>query len=363
MKKNVLLVGQADHDNFGDSLIYYCYIKMLRGLGHEISILNPSEIFLKRLSHESMEVKSVFEKDLSLVVDQFDLVVFIPGGYMGCPDITDFNWQRKWIKENYFKDVFNSVPKCGNKVLIHGVEAGPNLKPFVSSFFKAAFDGASSVYVRNTGSKKYLKKQFGIEAKVLPDYILGVHEFIDIGDVGSAGYDLGIHITGKVFAENVIANRFLLSLIESIKKSNIKNILLFSDQPIKDGFKPKLDFFIKMLPNVRVEVRDYTSISGVLKNVSLCENLLTSKLHVGVCGLVYGCKVISISSHPKLKRFYSDNGLIEFNLNYFFSTNKSKMKLFNSVLNMSKANYFNETLTSNIKNVKQLYEDSINNRL
>ncbi|HCK2064537.1 TPA: hypothetical protein NY386_004996, partial [Escherichia coli] len=45
-----LLVGQADHDNFGDSLIYYCYLSLLKEMGHDADILNASEQFTGRIN-------------------------------------------------------------------------------------------------------------------------------------------------------------------------------------------------------------------------------------------------------------------------------------------------------------------------
>ncbi|HCQ7309444.1 TPA: hypothetical protein OL745_005311, partial [Klebsiella quasipneumoniae subsp. similipneumoniae] len=44
-----LLVGQADHDNFGDSLIYYCYLSLLKEMGHDADILNASKQFTGRI--------------------------------------------------------------------------------------------------------------------------------------------------------------------------------------------------------------------------------------------------------------------------------------------------------------------------
>ncbi|HFP9247340.1 TPA: polysaccharide pyruvyl transferase family protein [Raoultella ornithinolytica] len=354
-----LLVGQADHDNFGDSLIYYCYLSMLRDAGHDADILNASNKFIDRIAYLNMPVNSVSEKNLAKIQSRYNGIIFIPGGYFGCPDFTDVMWQKKWIKSDYFKSIFESIDKLSIPVYVHGAEVGPFAKPLVFKYFKNVICTARKVYVRNLGSSLYIKKNMNIQSEVLPDFIFSLKKFF--GEMESnKKFKLGIHITGKVFADNFLARKFMSTLIDVINGNKIDSVLLFSDQNIPDRFRKSLDFFKNSLDNaVNLEVRDYDDMPSVILNASECDTLLTSKLHVGVTGLVYNAKVLCIASHPKLERFYQDNKLSQYYLNYFLTSVRTKKEKINEVLNVSFDKYRSEVLKSNIDNALSIYTKTL----
>ncbi|MDF6297193.1 polysaccharide pyruvyl transferase family protein, partial [Escherichia coli] len=100
-----------DHDNFGDSLIYYCYLSLLKEMGHDADILNASEQFTGRINFLGLHVKNVDTKNIKTIEHNYNGVIFIPGGYLGCPDFTDVLWQKKWVKSDYFKSIFDTIDK------------------------------------------------------------------------------------------------------------------------------------------------------------------------------------------------------------------------------------------------------------
>lgn len=354
-----LLVGQADHDNFGDSLIYYCYLSMLREAGHDADILNASKKFIDRIVYLNMPVSSVTDKNISKIQSQYDGVIFIPGGYFGCPDFTDIMWQKKWIKSDYFKSVFENIDKLSIPVYVHGAEAGPFAKPLVFKYFKNVICTARKVYVRNVGSSLYIENNMKVKSDVLPDFIFSLKNFFKEIE-SKKKFKLGIHITGKVFADNFLARKFMSTLIDVINDNKIESVLLFSDQNIPERFRKSLAFFKNSLDNtVNLEIRDYDDMSSVILNASECDTLLTSKLHVGVTGLVYNAKVLCIASHPKLKRFYQDNKLSKYYLNYFLTSVKTKKEKINEVLNISFDKYQSEVLKNNIDNALSIYKKTL----
>lgn len=78
-----LLVGQADHDNFGDSLIYYCYLSLLKEMGHDADILNASEQFTGRINFLGLHVKNVDTKNIKTIEHNYNGVIFIPRRIFG----------------------------------------------------------------------------------------------------------------------------------------------------------------------------------------------------------------------------------------------------------------------------------------
>ncbi|MBC9185494.1 polysaccharide pyruvyl transferase family protein, partial [Escherichia coli] len=352
-----LLVGQADHDNFGDSLIYYCYLSLLKEMGHDADILNASEQFTGRINFLGLHVKNVDTKNIKTIEHNYNGVIFIPGGYLGCPDFTDVLWQKKWVKSDYFKSIFDTIDKLSIPIYIHGAEVGPFAKPIVFKYFKNVISSSNKVFVRNSGSASYIKTTMGIDTAVLPDFIFSLKHFVNIGKKEKL-FKLGIHITGKVFANNFLSKRFMSSLIEVINERKIGSVLLFSDQIIPQRFKNAIDEFRQNVnANTRLEVRDYDDMASVISNASECDTIVTSKLHVGVTGLVFGAKVLCIASHPKLKRFYQDNNLSEAYLNYFLTSNYHKKEELKKMLDATFGDYQSTSLEDNIKNTLSIYKN------
>ncbi|WP_179364408.1 hypothetical protein, partial [Escherichia coli] len=116
---------------FGDSLIYYCYLSLLKEMGHDADILNASEQFTGRINFLGLHVKNVDTKNIKTIEHNYNGVIFIPGGYLGCPDFTDVLWQKKWVKSDYFKSIFDTIDKLSIPIYIHGAEVGPFAKPIV----------------------------------------------------------------------------------------------------------------------------------------------------------------------------------------------------------------------------------------
>ena len=363
MIEKLLLVGQADHDNFGDSLIFSMYMRLLNKNqpSLEIYLWKPSDIFIKRLTDDNLTVRSLSSVS-EVKTAGVRLVVLVPGGFLGCPDITDIFWQLKWIKSSYIQQALLAVEEINVPTMVHGVEIGPFLRPLVSVHVKRflSLPVVKNIYTRNTSGKKYAKNKIDIDTEVIPDFILGVSNFYKYPDKESSSFELGLHATGKMFAGNYLAEKFLDGIGQFIENKKITSILIFSDQVAPAHHIEFIEKFISKYSqkNVRVEFKNYAGINEILKNISLCENIITSKLHVGVCGLSFGKKVVSITSHPKLVRFYKDINLQKYSINFFTSSTSSKIRLIDSVYSVTNDEYFSDM--KSVDNVADIYRDNLN---
>ena len=346
MQKKILIAGQADHDNFGDSLIFSMYLKLIRQITPEsiTKILHPSQIFIERLNNDNETATSVLLNQKGDIDYDADYIILVPGGFLGCPDITDPAWQIKWINKSYIKRILEAISKASKATLVHGVEIGPFLRPLVAKPVRTFLRGSfiKKVYSRNYAGANYAQKYLHLDASVIPDFVASVTCFYPEDTSVLSTYDLGIHATGKIFSDNILARNFLSDIESSICEAKIKSVMIFSDQAIPPTHKNSINSFCARLREKGVEstVKDYEGILTTLTNIRSCSTIITSKLHVGVCGLSYSKKVISISSHPKLSRFYDDSGLSEFNTNYFFSSRKFKRELIVRILEMGNSEYF-----------------------
>jgi len=343
---NLLLVGQADHDNFGDSLIFSLYVKMLNSLGqYNIFLLKPSNIFVKRLNDDGINNISVVDSYDEIDILNISNIILVPGGFLGCPDITDILWQFKWNKNSYIKNILENINNYDKKTMIHGVEFGPFLRPFVLPHVRKFLtnNNIANIYSRNNSGREYITSFIDRKVEVLPDFVMSIKSF-DKYNVCDKKYELGLHATGKLFAKNHIAKKFLNLIEKYILNKGIKNVLIFSDQKVSGDVLTNINIFIERLKssNINIDFKNYDGHQKTINCISSCSTIVTSKLHVGVVGLSYGTKIISISSHPKLSRFYTDIGLNIFSINYFLSSSRQKLKLIDKVYNMNEDMYFNE---------------------
>jgi polysaccharide pyruvyl transferase WcaK-like protein len=66
------------------------------------------------------------------------------------------------------------------------------------------------------------------------------------------------------------------------------------------------------LPEVDVEVVPYEGHEALLARIEEAHLTVTGKLHVGICSIARGARVLSVPHHPKTLRLYQQLGLEEF---------------------------------------------------
>ena len=322
------LVGKADFDNFGDVLIFGIYVRELAKHGVQPLIFRASKVFVARLKQLGMQFGST--SDVDHFCDSVDVAMFIGGGYLGAPDRTDILWQWKWFKDRYFEEAARGLTRRGRRYVLEGVELGPGLRPFVHRPVGALLKNARSIAVRNPSSLSYLRKNWPmLPAMMIPDVVLSLAH--TTGDVLSSTLQenrhpasqtgdgrLAVHITGKTFGGNRFAFRFRQALLRYVAEEQLR-VLLLSDQAIREPHRPIIEAFhedVNRLGGI-VDVYEYDGVLATLGALHPQDRLITTKLHLGVVGLLKGADVLCLSSHPKLERFYRDFDLSDRYVDYF----------------------------------------------
>lgn len=338
--KTIGIVGQVDHDNYGDILIVAMYVDWVNEVFKNKPVLyGASNIFVFRLNQLGCEFENTTSKNDFL--KRVDVCVFAGGGYLGRPDYSDFFWQIRWLKNPVFYDLARLLRDSNIPYFIEGAEIGPGLYPFVFWQAKYIVENAKSVATRNQGSYRYLISRFRqSQAVYIPDVVLCAEQmgyFSQATSIENRTVDLAIHATGKVLANNQLSVRYRKIILEFILDNNFSRVMLVNDQPYNSDRKCQLDAFSERLRDAGVEVfsPEYDGVDSVVSNISTARMLITSKLHLGVTAMLLGLKVACIASHPKLKRYYRDINATSCYCDFYLSSSKAKRNVLNSALGFS----------------------------
>jgi polysaccharide pyruvyl transferase WcaK-like protein len=303
------LVGRADHDNFGDSLMFAFYVYYLTDLNNMVFIVEPSDVFMSRFHEIGIKCTSIKLEDCG----QLDKVIFVGGGYFGQPDLNQKKWLKSFEEEGYFYKIAKILKKLQVDYYIHGVEVGPLDSKNCRSMVKDIISNSSGTIVRNLASREFVKNELGLDSIFLRDVVLEVTRlFSNAHNISSTLTDkksLVIHGTGKFFKTNFISGLFRKRILELVRKCEFSKVSIVFDQttyPELIEVAEKYSTVLSKKLNIPSEVINYTGIIPLLEVIESCSHVLTTKLHLGVVGLSYGKQVFCISGMAKNKRFYNE---------------------------------------------------------
>jgi polysaccharide pyruvyl transferase WcaK-like protein len=303
------LVGRADHDNFGDSLMFAFYIYYLTKENKNVFIIEPSDIFMNRFHEMGLACDAIKLKDCTML----DKVIFVGGGYFGQPDLNTKQWLINFEKEAYFYKIAKTLKSQNVNYYIHGVEVGPLDSPVCRTMVKEILTDAKGVIVRNVASKDFVQKELGLNATFLRDVVLEVtNDFskkLNFNHPSNVEKHLVIHGTGKFFKNNPASKLFSSHLVRLIKNMSFKKVSILFDQSTYPNLVSSANLFKIQLNTklgVDINVIEYNGMPLVLNTIINSTHIVTTKLHLGVVGLSYGKSVFCISNMEKNKRFYNE---------------------------------------------------------
>lgn len=297
------LVGRSDHDNFGDSLMFAYYVKEANLKGIEIFVVEATEIFMQRLLESGLRCESLPLSDVSCL----DYCLFIGGGYFGQPDLRWYSWNRRFLRDSYFKKVKDRLVEMKIPYDIFGVEVGPLYFSDTRIMVKDILSDAENVVVRNKASEAYVRDVLGITCQFRRDVVLGqTPRYYSV--VEKLPNSLIVHATGKFLKGNALSAQLRKKIKSFIVSANIEKVCILFDQTTYAKLLPAAESFSEELGanGVEVEVVFYQGMDLSLSIIARHEKIITSKLHAGVTSLSLGGQVLCISGAPKIKRFYSE---------------------------------------------------------
>lgn len=322
----VALVGATDHDNFGDSLMFAFYIRLLNNLGLSPLVVGATNIFMERLYDEGLNAAPVALNELSKEIDAF---VYIGGGYFGQPDITWPLWQYRWVKKDYYYGIFRFARDNSIPIHVQGAELGPLTGGMVKNRVRQILEYADTVVLRNRSSVDFAKDICGVRAaQYRPDVVYGCSEwYMDQSSAASNPRDpsdslvVGVHATKKILGDNFLARRLRSQILSVLRASDrVYSVEIIFDQstywaelgPLARDFQTELSSLCR-----RVDIFEYQGITSTLKKIRNADIFITTKLHCGVVAIGMNKRVVCVSNMPKIRRFYSEFGLSRQFINYY----------------------------------------------
>lgn len=363
--KYIYIHGSFKSNNFGDYLLAQIAFNCVNEYLHEKNLSNKVEILMDEINPSYKKYINVNCLSLEEAIKKCDLMFCAGGGYFGEPK-KDIKWSIRCLK--YHVNPIIKLIKEGKSFCIIGVGAGNISYHFLKRKIKNIFNNSKYITVRDIESFKFLKK-IGVlnTISVYPDWVMS---------------DESSKILNK-FKDEVDNNLILIHLpiIKNIEKMNIvcKDLKKFlsdnneikyiicSDNISDDQYK-SIDYIYDFLNSDRVEKFYYNDPYELIKILNKSKYIVTSKLHVGICGIKMKKKVIALFNHPKIHRFYNQiqqkdyivdlNKLKNNQLYYFLSqiVNEDIEKDYETIVNKSNVNkvilynFLNDNLEEDLVN-------------
>ena len=298
--KNILLCGAHQTNNFGDTLLAFLFAREILSAGHQLHVpfANPElRNQLARLGWKNTPPPK-----------RFDALIYHGGGYFGEPSRkASKRWGRRMLKRYIFPNLKSIL--TGSPYAILGVGVGP-LSYFPARWaVKKLASSATITSVRDEESKNFLR-QYGVQqpVHVFPDAALSIGINHSFNQKTSNSFLTGIHLSSIPTIDGS-EQQFLEELQKTIACCHLDTIS-FMDHEGMDAFQQRCIEIANRIGPGSCEVRPpYTDMEEMLNFIDSLDLLITDKLHVGICAVALGKRVISIPKHQKTQRFYRQLGV------------------------------------------------------
>lgn len=294
--KKILVVGATYSDNFGDML----FARMIAD-----ALYKKCEMRFYLLSDYAKHFIGI-DRTTDFGLDEADALVYMPGGFLG--DRHDTSLYTTWL---WFKRYFPIGIRYARKkkpILILGVGAGPCKYEVMKKIIKYICKSSKKIIVREYDSFDFLKS-IGIESSVTSDLAQLITTYrlpeliVDFGHKKK----LLIHVNQN---QNMI--RKILPAINNfyINHKQEYSLVIASDQVCPDDYAVYEQF--QAFAGKDVMFYKYGDPLELCKVITMCDTVITYKLHMGIVACAYGKSVIAIPEHyKKVERYYKQIGYSE----------------------------------------------------
>lgn len=222
-----------------------------------------------------------------------DKVVFCGGGYLSEPKANKGRWFLSRLRLIFVYFLLASLLK--KQIVFYGVGAGPVNTIWMKTLLKIIVKRSKKIFVRDKYGFELLKKA-STKKNVFHGFDLAYFEASKSQTENNV--DLLIHLTSKTPYENDL-------ILDFINTKNFTNVIFVEDHP------GEYERIVKSNPKIltcMMTVHRYQSVDYLLNLIQQSENIITTKLHVGILGVCFCKNVISIPYHPKVVNFYKEIG-------------------------------------------------------
>ena len=297
---NVVLHGAFRSDNFGDNLILQVFKEKLE------KRFPRKRLYLSSGSVGRNNISGLPVLRVLFLRDNASIVLFCGGGYLGEPPNATLSWHLQFLGRHVCTLLACMFSRT--RFAITGVGFGPLRWKWLRWIVVRCLNNAALIAYRDEESATIFRSYGGRrDALVYSDVIatLSSKELVGLSSHSGCCDDreraesmLLVHIPGK--ADTREARQLLAKAIQHAVLSHpTTKIKVISDNPI-DGDHDYFNWF----DDSKVEVVRYQGVSQLIDVLAAAENIITTKLHVGICASVLSKRLLSFPVHDKTLRFY-----------------------------------------------------------
>lgn len=230
-----------------------------------------------------------------------DAVLCAGGGFLGEPKAKDYRWDLRCMRFHVFPLFMASMLK--KPIAIIGTEIGDISNPVLKFFLKRIIKKAKMISVRNNNSLSFVNRLVpNTKTDVHPDWVL-TNDFTKLFPVHSGKnekYTVFLHVMNN----NPEKLKDLCSGINGVlKKDSEIKFIVGVDHDTENG-RRVIKYLVDNIDGNAVEQYVYRSPQELIQVLNNADCIITTKLHVGICGIRLGKPVISLPCHPKIQSFY-----------------------------------------------------------
>jgi len=312
--KKVVVVGATYMDNFGDML----FAKMMAD-----ALENKCEFRYYLLSDFARNFVCA-ERISSFACGEADALIYMPGGFLGDKYDTSLYATFKWFWR-YFPIGLKFAHE-GKPILVLGVGAGPCKYGVMRMIIKYICKRSKKVVVREQDSHNFLKS-IGVDSTVTSDLaqLITAYKLPELNADFGDKKKLLVHVNHK---QKIV--RRILPAVKLFYENHRKeySLVIASDQVFPDDRHVFEQF--RAFAGGDASFYKYRDPLELCRVITMCDVVITYKLHVGVVACSYGKSVIAVPEHyKKVERYYNQIGYSERVLPLCLVDNESLYNLLN----------------------------------
>lgn len=303
--KEIFLNGAAFADNFGDILFFQIFSEIVVEEGYRPTMYSMNKEIMKKLPNV------YFYDSKFTAIKNADKVAYVGGGYFGEQPNPKWIYRFRWGLQNIRRiQIFGLLAMIFKKEIgIFGAGAGKVTNPITKFLINKIITNAKIVIVRDKESRDALLNKRIDNSKIVEsvDTVLAIDSILS--DIKKSGQKkILLHLSDS--PEYDIVSKVLWNDVSKYLRENLDYTCTIITDHFNGGQKRSYDYFKGICDNIsQLSVYRYTNTTDLIELIAKSDYVITNKLHVGVVGISYNKKVISIPNHPKVYNLFRQLGI------------------------------------------------------
>lgn len=297
--------GSYFSDNFGDTLL----VKLICDRFAEK--VGRDNVLLAQEGHEGEQKSIGYRLATSGEIKNVTHLAYAGGGYFGEPS-GSFLSRLSWTLRNYQRHL-RWLPKYKHtKKGVFGVGVGPISSRILRAKFRRLAASSEILLVRDNESYKYCLN-YGVQESRI-DQCVDLALSIKDSFPETQKFRLALHLTGMSEHTLSVIYQFIEKNKDKLTSKNLTlNVIVDgSGDNVKSSAIKNTEILKELAPGLEIDFLPYTEHTELLQILNECAVVITAKLHVGICSISLGAKVVSIPVHSKTQRLYKQLGISDF---------------------------------------------------